>query len=66
MHRADRIREKLGWKPGILNGDGVKPKGMHWKTYTRLKTEHMECVVATLMAMEDRYEMFERELASIE
>lgn len=30
--RADRIRKKLGWEPGILNGDGWKPKGMHWNT----------------------------------
>lgn len=66
MLRADRIREKLDWKPGIFNGDGVKPKGMHWKTYNRLKAEHTGYVVATLMAMEDRYGMFESELAKIE
>lgn len=38
--KADRIREKLGWEPGDLNGDGVKPKGMHWRTFERLKVEH--------------------------
>lgn len=29
--RAGRIRKRLGWEPGILNGDGEKPKGMHWR-----------------------------------
>jgi predicted RNA-binding Zn-ribbon protein involved in translation (DUF1610 family) len=38
--RADKIRRRLGWKAGILNGDGSKPKGMHWKTYLRLKSHH--------------------------
>jgi len=27
--RADRIRDKLGWEPGCLNGPGEKPKGIH-------------------------------------
>jgi hypothetical protein len=26
--------------PGILNGDGDKLKGMHWKTYQRIKSHH--------------------------
>jgi hypothetical protein len=38
--RADRMREKLGWEPGILNGRGWKPKGMHWRTFDRLTAQH--------------------------
>ncbi|NDP39901.1 MAG: hypothetical protein GZ093_14315 [Rhodoferax sp.] len=38
--RADKLRKRLGWEAGILNGDGGKPKGMHWVTYQRLKAEH--------------------------
>ena len=38
--RADKIRKRLGWEAGILNGDGGKPKGMHWKTYQQLKSHH--------------------------
>lgn len=37
--KADRIREQLGWEPGILNGAGVKPRGMHWNTFNRLADE---------------------------
>lgn len=39
--RADRIRDRLGWPGGILEGSGWgKPKGMHWRTYERLSDEH--------------------------
>jgi hypothetical protein len=38
--RANKLRKRLGWMAGILNCEGGKPKGMHWKTYRRLKTHH--------------------------
>ncbi|MBS0412813.1 MAG: hypothetical protein JSR68_00420 [Proteobacteria bacterium] len=38
--RADKLRKQLGWEAGILNGPGGKPKGMHWKTFLRLKSRH--------------------------
>jgi hypothetical protein len=38
--QADKIRKKLGWQAGILNGGGHKPKGMHWATYWRLRADH--------------------------
>ena len=40
--RAEAIRSRLGWKPGIANRGNGKPKGMHWKTYARLVALH-EC-----------------------
>jgi hypothetical protein len=40
ISRADKIRERLGWKAGIANPPGTKPKGMHWNTYYRLMREH--------------------------
>lgn len=43
--RADRVREKLGWGPGIGNGWGEKPKGMHWKTFDRLIDIHGEAEI---------------------
>jgi hypothetical protein len=30
--RADRLRARLGWELGILNGEGGKPKWMRWRT----------------------------------
>ena len=38
--QADKIRDRLGWPPGILNGPGGKPKGMHWRTFERLAARH--------------------------
>lgn len=29
--RVERLRKRLGWKPGIAHGLGHKPKGMHWR-----------------------------------
>jgi len=38
--RADKAREKLKAEPGILNGLPIfKPKGMHQKTFDRLRRE---------------------------
>ena len=52
--RADKIREKLDWEPGILNDSGFKPKGMHWKTFHRLRMEHDAIVQATLIRLTHR------------
>lgn len=40
MRRAETLRNRLGWEPGILNGESVKPKGMRWQTYERLLTRY--------------------------
>lgn len=40
LRRADAIRERLGWPPGIWGRHGDKPKAMHWKTFRRLTAEH--------------------------
>ena len=42
--RAEKIREKLKWDPGVLNGDQWKPKGMHWRTFERLCAQHEDFV----------------------
>jgi hypothetical protein len=40
--RADRLRERLGWEPGVLNGEGGKPKWMRWRTFGRLTDQYGE------------------------
>jgi hypothetical protein len=42
--KAEKIRERLDWEPGILNGEGLKPKGMHWKKFELLRREHERLV----------------------
>jgi len=46
--KADKIRDRMQWEPGILNGEGLKPKGMHWKTFERLCFVHNELVNLSL------------------
>ena len=63
--RADTIRRRLGWEPGILNGTGWKPKGMHWRTFERLKAEHDAFVIASLAGMAERLGMVNRRLTGL-
>jgi hypothetical protein len=58
--RANTIRRRLGWEPGILNLPGWKPKGMHWRTFERLKTEHDAFANASSAGMAKRLELMNR------
>ena len=48
--RADRLRARLGWEPGILNGNGGKPKWMRRRTFERLAAEHDQFVGRSMQA----------------
>jgi len=52
--RANTVRRRLGWEPGIFNGEGGKPKGMHWRTFHRLMAEHNAYVDFSLGDMVQR------------
>ena len=58
--RADTIRRRLRWKPGILNHNGWKPKGMHWRTFERLRTRHDAMVSVALEGIARKLRLFER------
>lgn len=58
--RADRIRDKLGWGPFILNGNGIKPQGMHWRTFERLKAGHDVLAGEALAGMAKRFGSLDR------
>lgn len=49
--KADKLRDRLGWEAGILNGNGLKPKGMHWATFERLEARHDALVYQTMAGM---------------
>ena len=60
--RADKLRKRLGWEPGILNGNGLKPKGMHWRTFERLQSQHDAHVNAALAGMAAKFGLMEERL----
>jgi hypothetical protein len=49
--RADKIRVRLGWEPGILNGAGDKPKWMRWRTFERLTNQADELTELSIIGM---------------
>ena len=59
--RADRIRDRLGWEPGFLNGDGLKPKWMRWRTFDRLKVEHDRLVRRSCAEIAHKFRMIGEE-----
>jgi hypothetical protein len=63
--QADKIRDRLKWAPGILNGHGGKPKGMHWQTYQRLTVQHDALVDISLGWMRYRFRNVEDKLEGI-
>lgn len=64
--RADKIRVRLGWDAGILNGNGWKPKGMHWSTFQRLQVEHDAFVNVALAGIAAKLGIVGRRLEDIE
>ena len=58
--KADRIRKKLGWPVGILNGKGQKPKGMHLRTFERLSYRHDVLALNCLASFQQRFPSFKQ------
>ena len=65
MRRADNIRRRLDWEVGIANPEGGKPKGMHWRTFERLKAEHDAFANASWAGMAERLGLMNRRLAGL-
>jgi hypothetical protein len=65
MRRADSIRRRLGWEAGIANPEGGKPKGMHWRTFERLKAEYAAFANASWAGMAERLGLMNRRLGNL-
>ena len=50
IRKTDRIRDRLGWRRGILNEPGEKPPWMRWNTFIRLILQHDDLVAQCLQA----------------
>lgn len=59
--KVGKIRVRLGWEGGILNGNGGRPKGMHQVTYLRLKNHHDALVQISWQALGSKLDLL-REL----
>lgn len=64
--RAGKLRERLQWEPGILNGDGWKPKWMRWQTFHRLSARHNALVRCSLEGMQSKLDKLGGRLGSIQ
>lgn len=65
--RADKIRVRLGWRPGILNSPvSIKPKGMHARTYLRLLAEYNRLSSASLEGMATQLGLIEKQLTCVQ
>jgi hypothetical protein len=53
--RADKLRARLGWEPGILNDEGGKPKWMRWRTFERMAAKHNQLVARSLQAAASKF-----------
>lgn len=49
--RAEKIRRRMGWPPGMIHGIGPKPPRMHWRTFSRLVAEYRVFEQATTAGM---------------
>lgn len=54
MRAADNIRIRLGWRAGIANPLGTRPKGMHWITYYRLTMKYFRLASQSLAATSEK------------
>jgi hypothetical protein len=57
LEKAQKIRMRLGGSPNMLDAFPDKPKGLHWRTYDRLRRAHdmaQQCSMIGLTQFIDR------------
>ncbi len=66
IRKADKIRDRLEWQPGIINPPGGKPKGMHWRTYEKLMAAHNHCALQALRGLDSHNDKIKRRVEKLE
>ncbi len=66
LRKAQKIRRRLGGHPGLIHSFPEKPKGMHWKTYERLKVEAQEAEWMYWAALHQKIEQWRANLDRLE
>jgi hypothetical protein len=62
LHRAQKIRKRLGGSANMVEPFPEKPGGMHWRTYERLSWEHHEAEMEQLVSMREWLDKAEKTL----
>jgi hypothetical protein len=60
VRRAERIRRRLNWPPGVANWKSTKPARMRWQTFERLSAEHEALVEVAFAGLKYRLRALER------
>lgn len=63
--RANKLRERLGWFPGVAFGEGVKPPRMRWATFNRLLHQYRIAELQTIGASQASLSRIDRLIGSI-
>lgn len=64
--KEQKIRLRLGGHPGLIYPFPKKPKGMHWKTYSRLREEALELSMASHVALAEKLKRWQASLDRLE
>jgi len=59
ISKAQKIRRRLGGPAGLVYPFPEKPKGMHWRTYSRLREKALEIELAVNAALAEKLDRWQ-------
>jgi hypothetical protein len=65
LHRAQTIRKKLGGSANMLEPLPWKPKGMHWRTYWRLRAQAEGFANQYMLETMQRFKLLEQRTSNL-